>query len=104
GLRLHPTALLIGVAPQGGKLPAEWREIVLAAIDAGLEIWSGLHTFLADDPELAARAAARGVRIHDLRRPPAELPIATGRVREVEATVVLTVGSDCNIGKMTAAL
>ncbi len=104
GLRLHPTALLIGVAPQGGKLPAEWREIVLAAIDAGLEIWSGLHTFLADDPELGARAAARGVRIHDLRRPPAELPIATGRVREVEATVVLTVGSDCNIGKMTAAL
>lgn len=104
GLRFRPTALLIGVAPQGGRLPVEWRTIVLAAIDAGLDVWSGLHTFIGDDPEFAARAAARGVTIHDLRKPPRDLPIATGRVREVQATVVLTVGTDCNIGKMTAAL
>ncbi|MBX6332025.1 MAG: DUF1611 domain-containing protein, partial [Gemmatimonadaceae bacterium] len=104
GLALGPTALLIGVAPQGGRLPAEWRATVLAAIDAGLDVWSGLHTFISDDPELAAHAAERRVTIHDLRKAPHDLPVATGRVRTVDATVVLTVGSDCNIGKMTAAL
>ena len=89
GLALGPTALLIGVAPQGGRLPAEWRATVLAAIDAGLDVWSGLHTFISDDPELAARAAQRGVTIHDLRKAPRDLPVATGRVRSVDATVVL---------------
>jgi uncharacterized NAD-dependent epimerase/dehydratase family protein len=78
--------------------------MVLAAIDAGLDVWSGLHTFIGDDAEFAARAARRGVTVHDLRKPPADLPVATGRVREVDATVILTVGTDCNIGKMTAAL
>src|SRR6185437_6395472 len=104
GLPLHPNALLIGVAPQGGQLPPEWRAMVLAAIDAGLDVWSGLHTFIGDDAEFAAHAARRGVTVHDLRKPPADLPVATGRVREVDATVILTVGTDCNIGKMTAAL
>src|SRR6185437_8708377 len=68
------------------------------------DVWSGLHTFLSHDAEFAARAAQRGVALHDLRLPPADLPVAGGRVRDVDATVVLTVGSDCNIGKMTAAL
>jgi uncharacterized NAD-dependent epimerase/dehydratase family protein len=104
GLRLRPNALLIGVAPQGGQLPPEWRSIVRGAIEAGLDIWSGLHFFIGDDPELARAAIQRGVTIHDLRKPPKELPVATGRVRDVASTVVLTVGSDCNIGKMTAAL
>jgi uncharacterized NAD-dependent epimerase/dehydratase family protein len=104
GLERKPTALLIGVAPQGGKLPDEWRAMILAAIDAGLEVWSGLHTFLGADPEFAARAAKRKVEIHDLRRPPADLTVAMGRVRKLDATVVLTVGTDCNIGKMTSAL
>lgn len=104
GLARKPTALLIGVAPQGGRLPNEWRATILGAIDAGLDVWSGLHTFLSHDAEFAARAAQRGVTLHDLRLPPADLPVAAGRVRDVDATVVLTVGSDCNIGKMTAAL
>ncbi|HEY7860821.1 MAG TPA: DUF1611 domain-containing protein, partial [Gemmatimonadaceae bacterium] len=104
GLRLHPTALLIGVAPQGGKLPDEWRAMVLASIDAGLDVWSGLHTFIGEDAEFAARAAKRKVEIHDLRRSPHDIPVAMGRVRKVDATVVLTVGTDCNIGKMTSAL
>ncbi len=102
--RPAPNALLIGVAPMGGRLPDEWRAMVLTAIDHRLEIWSGLHTFIGDDPAFAARARERGVAIHDLRRPPAELTVAGGRVRSVAATVVLTVGTDCNIGKMTAAL
>jgi uncharacterized NAD-dependent epimerase/dehydratase family protein len=103
-LRLAPTALLIGIAPQGGRLPEEWRPVLSAAIAAGLHVVSGLHFHLGDDAELAAAAAARGVRIHDLRRPPTGLPVSAGRAAGVEALTVLTVGTDCNIGKMTAAL
>ncbi|MFN2398360.1 MAG: DUF1611 domain-containing protein [Gemmatimonadaceae bacterium] len=103
-LPLAPNALLIGIAPQGGKLPQEWRDTIRLAIENGLDVWSGLHTFIGDDRELAALAAEYGVTIHDLRRTPRDLPVAQGRVRNVRATVVLTVGSDCNIGKMTAAL
>jgi len=106
GLALSPDALLIGIAPPGGQLPASWRSLILEAIDRRLEIWSGLHTILGDDPEIAARARAAGVTIHDLRKPPADLEVARGRVRELDerATVVLTVGTDCNIGKMTTQL
>ena len=104
GLRGQPTALLIGIAPTGGQLPEEWRTTIRRAIEHGMDIWSGLHTFVGDDAELRELARQRGVAIHDLRRPPKNLPVAAGRVRHVDATVVLTVGSDCNIGKMTAAL
>ena len=99
-----PQALLIGIATQGGWLPEEWRPALEAAMEAGLELWSGLHTFLGDDPALAAAARRAGVAIRDLRKPPAELPVSTGRAAETEAYRVLTVGSDCNVGKMTAAL
>ncbi|CAA9295584.1 MAG: hypothetical protein AVDCRST_MAG11-452, partial [uncultured Gemmatimonadaceae bacterium] len=100
----RPDALLIGIAPAGGRIPDSWRAVVLAAIERGLAVWSGLHSFLSDDPRLAAAAASRGVEIRDLRKPPADLGVGGGRVREVDATVVLTVGSDCNIGKMTTQL
>jgi uncharacterized NAD-dependent epimerase/dehydratase family protein len=104
GLRFTPNALLIGIAPTGGKFPEAWRTIMRGAITSGLEIWSGLHTFIGDDPEFASLARERGVAIHDLRKPPANLPVARGLVRDVASTVVLTVGTDCNIGKMTASL
>jgi len=99
-----PTALLIGIAPPGGQLPPAWRGLLLRAIRAGLDVWSGLHSLLGDDPEFAAAAAEQEVEIRDLRRAPADLDVACGRARTVEATVVLTVGSDCNIGKMTTQL
>jgi uncharacterized NAD-dependent epimerase/dehydratase family protein len=104
GLALRPDAILIGIAPMGGRMPEEWRAWLLDAIDAGCSLWSGLHTFLADDPALAARARERGVAIHDLRRPPANLPVSSGKAKEVEPFVILTVGTDCNVGKMTAQL
>lgn len=104
GLPLGPNALLIGIAPAGGQLPDEWIRVIGRAIDRGLHIWSGLHSFVGDVPELKAAAARRGVEIHDLRRPPAKLPVSNGRVRSVAATVILTVGTDCNIGKMTTQL
>jgi len=104
GMALQPNILLIGIAPTGGQLPADWRPILRDAIAAGLDIWSGLHVFIGDDPEFAELARAHHVAINDVRKPPADLPVSTGKVRHVKATVVLTVGSDCNIGKMTTQL
>jgi uncharacterized NAD-dependent epimerase/dehydratase family protein len=104
GLALRPTAVLIGIAPEGGRLPSAWHAWLLEALDAGCDLWSGLHTRLADDPALAARAAERKQRLVDLRSPPRELPVAAGRAADVDAFVVLTVGTDCNVGKMTAQL
>jgi D-glutamate N-acetyltransferase len=104
GLALGPTALLVGIAPQGGRLPEEWRSWLGEALDAGCDLWSGLHTFLGDDPILATKARVAGRTIFDLRRPPPDLPIASGAAKSVEPYVVLTVGTDCNVGKMTAQL
>ena len=98
------TALIVGIAPAGGRLPDEWRTWLKLAIERKVEIWSGLHTFISDDPELGALARRLGVRILDARKPPANLPIADGRAGEVNAYVVHAVGSDCNVGKMTAML
>ena len=102
-LRFRPTALLVGVAPPGGALPAAWRAEIIIALEAGLEIVSGLHHFLADDPEFAALAAAHGSAIVDVRRPPAPR-LFSGEAYDVAPRVVLTVGSDCAVGKMTASL
>jgi uncharacterized NAD-dependent epimerase/dehydratase family protein len=101
-----PTALLIGIAPIGGRLPEEWRPILLGAINAGLEIVSGLHVFLADDPEFAAAASAKGVAIWDVRRPKAEyaLRIGEGTKHRPGSHTVYFAGSDCDVGKMTGAL
>jgi uncharacterized NAD-dependent epimerase/dehydratase family protein len=104
GLALKPTAILVGIAPQGGRLPEEWRSWLAEALDAGCDLWSGLHTFLGDDPVLGSKARANGRKIFDLRKPPAHLPIASGAAKAVEPYVVLTVGTDCNVGKMTAQL
>ena len=104
GVARGATAVLVGIAPPGGRLPEEWRALVARAARAGLDVWSGLHTYVSDDPLIADAARAGGARILDLRRPPADLTVSTGRARAVDATVVLTVGSDCNIGKMTTQL
>src|SRR5581483_11786706 len=91
-------------ATQGGRFPPAWLEILRACVENGLDVENGLHVFLSDDPELSALAAARGSELHDLRRPPADLSTATGANLDVDATIVLTVGSDCAIGKMTVSL
>jgi uncharacterized NAD-dependent epimerase/dehydratase family protein len=103
-LPVQPDALLIGIAPTGGKLPPAWRRTILAAIEAGLDVHSGLHTFIGDDPEFSAAAASRGVRIVDYRRPPERHETAVGRPHGRGKRVILTVGSDCAIGKMSVAL
>jgi uncharacterized NAD-dependent epimerase/dehydratase family protein len=101
---LGADSLLIGIAPQGGRLPHAWRVHVAGALDRGWDVLSGLHAFLADDPDFAARAARSGATLHDVRRPPAGRPVAAARAARLDAHIVLTVGSDCNVGKMTAAL
>jgi uncharacterized NAD-dependent epimerase/dehydratase family protein len=98
-----PNALLIGIAPRGGALPDEWREVLLKAIAGGLGILNGLHHVLGEDPEISEAARAAGVRIWDMRVPRIPDTIATGSLRNKAGSVVLTVGSDCRTGKMTVA-
>ena len=100
---LGPTTALVGVVTQGGYFPPAWMELLRACVEHGLDVENGLHVFLDDDPELHALAAEQGVELRDLRRPPADLSTATGENLSVEGTIVLTVGSDCAIGKMTVS-
>ena len=101
---VRPDGLLIGIAPTGGRLPAEWRATILEAIAAGLDIHSGLHEFVGDDPEYKAAAAAAGTRLIDYRRPPDRMETSVGRRHLPGKRVILTVGTDCAIGKMSVAL
>lgn len=105
-LQHDPDTLLIGIAPIGGRLPDEWRGAILDAIGAGLTVISGLHYFLGDDPEIAAAASARGVRVWDLRRPPDDLAmrIGEGAPHRAGSHTVYFCGTDCNVGKMTVAV
>jgi uncharacterized NAD-dependent epimerase/dehydratase family protein len=102
-LPLVPTTALVGVVTQGGRFPPAWMALLRSCVEHGLDLENGLHIFLADDPELSALAEKRGVELRDLRRPPADLSTATGENLAVDATIVLTVGSDCAIGKMTVS-
>ncbi|HKB94575.1 MAG TPA: DUF1611 domain-containing protein [Gaiellaceae bacterium] len=103
-LPYEPATALVGVATQGGRFPPAWIELLKQCIESGIDIENGLHVFLADDPELSALAAEHGVALRDLRRPPADVSTATGEIMSVRGTIVLTVGSDCAIGKMTVSL
>jgi D-glutamate N-acetyltransferase len=103
-LCFDPTVAIVGVATQGGRFPPAWRELLKSCIAKGLDVESGLHEFLSDDPELGELAARHGVRLRDLRKPPDGLSVPTGANLEHDAKVVLTVGSDCAIGKKTVAV
>jgi uncharacterized NAD-dependent epimerase/dehydratase family protein len=102
--RFGPTTAAVGVATQGGRFPPAWRELLKDSIRAGLDLESGLHEFISDDAELLGLAAEHGVELRDLRKPPADLSVPTGENLQVPATIVLTVGSDCAIGKKTVAV
>ena len=103
-LPFEPTVAVVGVATQGGRFPPAWRELLKQSIAAGLDLESGLHEFVSDDPELIELARTHGVDLRDLRKPPAGLNVPTGANLAVDATIVLTVGSDCAIGKKTVAV
>jgi D-glutamate N-acetyltransferase len=97
-----PNTALVGVVTQGGRFPADWRALLRSCVSKGLDVENGLHVRLTDDPELVELARRHGVELRDLREPPPGLSTATGENLSVPATIVLTVGSDCAIGKMTA--
>jgi uncharacterized NAD-dependent epimerase/dehydratase family protein len=99
-----PTTALVGVATAGGRFPPAWRDLLRSCIAKGLDVESGLHEFLSDDVELVELAARHGVELRDLRKPPPGLNVPTGENLELAAKTVLTVGSDCAIGKMTVSL
>jgi uncharacterized NAD-dependent epimerase/dehydratase family protein len=103
-LPFGPTTAVVGVATSGGRFPPAWRALLRQSIEAGLDVESGLHEFMADDDELAELARRHGVELRDLRRPPEGLNVPTGENLTVDATIVLTVGSDCAIGKKTVAV
>jgi D-glutamate N-acetyltransferase len=103
-LCFNPTTALVGVATQGGRFPPAWRELLRSCVAKGLDIENGLHEFLTDDTELVELAERHGVELRDLRKPPAGLNVPTGENLELDARIVLTVGSDCAIGKMTVSL
>jgi len=95
-LELSSTSILVGLAPPGGRLPAEWMETLKAAADAGIEIVNGLHQRLT--PEFP------GKPVWDVREPPEDIPLFSGEGFGVGPKVALTVGTDSAIGKMTATL
>jgi uncharacterized NAD-dependent epimerase/dehydratase family protein len=103
-LCFNPTTAIVGVATQGGRFPPAWRDLLKSCIGKGLDLESGLHEFVSDDPELAELAARHGVELRDLRKPPPGLSVPTGENLQVPGTIVLTVGSDCAIGKKTVAV
>jgi len=104
GLSVRPTQLVIGIAPVGGQLPAPWRETLQQAIRAGLDIVNGLHYALRDDPELAALAKRKHVRLEDVRIPPADIGVAEDKLRDLKQRRIAIVGSDCSVGKMVTAV
>jgi uncharacterized NAD-dependent epimerase/dehydratase family protein len=103
-LRFEPNTALVGVVTQGGHFPGDWQALLKSCVEQGLDLENGLHVRLHDIPGLQELADRHGVELRDLREPPADLSTATGENLDVDATIVLAVGSDCAIGKMTAIL
>jgi uncharacterized NAD-dependent epimerase/dehydratase family protein len=95
-------SMVIGIAPVGGILPKAWEDTLVAALEAGLDLVAGLHDRLGRNPRLVEAASAHGRQLVDVREPPAGLPIATGRKRSGKR--LLTVGTDCALGKKYTAL
>jgi uncharacterized NAD-dependent epimerase/dehydratase family protein len=97
--------LVVGLAPDGGRLTAAARKDVRHALECGLNVDHGLHDFLSDDPEFAALAAAKGLRIRDVRKPPPreKLHFFSGKIEAVGSLKVAVLGTDSAVGKRTTA-
>jgi uncharacterized NAD-dependent epimerase/dehydratase family protein len=94
--------LVVGVANRGGVISKEWKKVLVAALEEGFDLASGLHNLLRDEPDLVAVAEATGQSLHDVRIPEVEYPIANGKKRSGKRC--LAVGTDCSVGKMYTAL
>jgi uncharacterized NAD-dependent epimerase/dehydratase family protein len=94
--------LVIGVANRGGVISAAWKKVLVAALEEGFDLASGLHNLLRDEEDLAAVARATGRTLHDVRVPSVKYPIADGKPRTGKR--LLAVGTDCSVGKMYTTL
>ncbi|CUH78218.1 N-acetyltransferase DgcN [Tropicibacter naphthalenivorans] len=94
--------LVIGVANRGGVISPAWKKVLVAALEEGFDLASGLHNLLREEPDLVAVAEACGRTLHDVRVPEVDYPIANGVKRTGKR--VLAVGTDCSVGKMYTAL
>jgi len=93
---------VIGLAPVGSYLPESWVSLCVEVLEAGMDIASGLHVRVGAVPEIAAAAERSGARVFDVREPPPDLPCGNGDKRTGKR--LLTVGTDCCVGKMYSAL
>ena len=102
---LEPSHFVIGLAPDGGRLNPEHRKAVKSAIEAGLNIDSGLHDFLSEDPEFKKLASRHSVRIRDVRKTPPrkDLHFFSGKIEDVTSLKVAVLGTDSAVGKRTTA-
>ncbi len=100
-----PTTMVVGLAPDGGRLPATAKDTLKKALQAGMNIDSGLHDFLTNDPEMVKMAEAAGKRIRDVRKTPDRdtLNFFTGDIEKVKALKLAVLGTDSAIGKRTTA-
>ena len=94
--------LVIGVANRGGVISDAWISVLVEALEAGMDIASGLHNLLRDEPVLVEKANALGRELHDVRIPTVEYPIGNGKKRTGKRC--LAVGTDCSVGKMYTAM
>jgi uncharacterized NAD-dependent epimerase/dehydratase family protein len=98
-LKHKPKLLVIGIAPPGGQLPAEWKRTIRQAIRNGLNVVNGLHFFLGDQPEFSKLARKYRTKLFDVRKPPKDLRILNGKSREVKLPVVAVLATDAAAGK-----
>jgi uncharacterized NAD-dependent epimerase/dehydratase family protein len=100
------TYFVIGLAPDGGRLPIESRKDILTAVENKLNIDSGLHDYLIDDPEISELAKKQGITLRDIRKPPdvKDLHFFTGKIEEVKALKIAYLGTDSAVGKRTSAV
>jgi uncharacterized NAD-dependent epimerase/dehydratase family protein len=102
GVAAGARTLVLGVANAGGRMGEDLVADALAAMEAGLDIASGLHQRLKDVPELVEAAKRLGRQLHDVRDPRPDIPVGNGRKRA--GNRLLTVGTDCSVGKMYTTL
>ncbi|QDS98258.1 DUF1611 domain-containing protein [Adhaeretor mobilis] len=96
-------ALMIGIAPAGGKLPEAWRKIVLEALEKGMDVVSGLHQFLSDDAEFVAAAEKHNANLIDVRQN-SERDVANWEGVSEDCLRIHAVGQDCCVGKMVVCI
>lgn len=97
-LKAGAQTMIIGVANRGGTISDSWKELMIKALENGLDLASGLHNMMRDDPLLVAAAKKNGRKLVDVRRPKENYPIADGQKRSGKRC--LCVGTDCSVGKM----